>query len=167
MSVGFLIAVISVVAVAGLCYFVLISDMPRADRKRSNKEKVAGGKDLTEHPADVPAQRRGSTASAESEGGRDDAGLEPGPQPGYWEDRSYCWVVLCKNHWFHLRQNWFYRYRIALGETDAISPPPTLEGKFPVKCDSCGREYFYKPSDVLRYEAELPKSFKPHPLFQG
>ncbi len=88
------------------------------------------------------------------------------PQQGPWEDRSYCWVVLCKNHSFHKQQNVFYRHRIVLGETDAFSPPPTLKGRFSVRCDSCGREYLYEPSEVLRYETELPESFVPHALFQ-
>jgi hypothetical protein len=29
-----------------------------------------------------------------------------------WEDANYCWVVLCKNYWFHVRQNFFFRHRI-------------------------------------------------------
>lgn len=29
-----------------------------------------------------------------------------------WEDANYCWIVLCKNHWFHVRQNFFFRHRI-------------------------------------------------------
>ena len=90
---------------------------------------------------------------------------ETQPAQDFWENRNYCWVVLCKNHWFHLRQNWFYRYRILLGQTDAVSPLPALEARFPVRCDRCGREYLYKPAEVLKYEADLPKSFKPHPLF--
>ena len=88
------------------------------------------------------------------------------PQHGPWDDPSYCWVVLCKNRWFHMRQNMFYRYRILIGETDAVSPPPALHAPFSVTCDNCGREYHYKPSEVLRYEAEVPKAFKPHPLFR-
>jgi hypothetical protein len=30
----------------------------------------------------------------------------------------------------------------------------------------CGKEYVYKPSDVLRIERELPEGFIPHPLFR-
>ena len=83
-----------------------------------------------------------------------------------WENTNYCWIVRCKNHWFHVLENIFYRHRIPLGETDAVSPPPALTGPFLVKCDRCGREYSYLPSDVLRFAVELPESFKPHPLFR-
>ena len=84
-----------------------------------------------------------------------------------WEDSSYCWVVICKNNFFHLRHNIFYRHRIPLAETDAVSSRPPLKGPFRVRCDSCGKEYIYKPSDVSRVEKELPESFSPHPLFRG
>ena len=83
-----------------------------------------------------------------------------------WVDSHYCWVVLCKNHWFHLRQNIFFRHRIPLAETDPVSPRPSLEGRFRVRCDDCRKEYFYKPSEVLKYEQELSDSFTPHPLFR-
>jgi len=83
-----------------------------------------------------------------------------------WVDSHYCWVVLCKNHWFHLRQNLFFRHRIPLAETDPVSPRPSLEGRFRVQCDDCRKEYFYKPSEVLKYEQELSNSFTPHPLFR-
>jgi hypothetical protein len=83
-----------------------------------------------------------------------------------WEDNGYCWVVLCKNSWFHNRQNLFTKHRIPLAETDAYSQPPTLESSFLVRCDTCHKEYLYKPSDVLRHDQELPASFVPHPLFQ-
>jgi hypothetical protein len=71
-----------------------------------------------------------------------------------WEDANYCWVVLCKNHWFHIRQNIFFRHRIPLGK------------HFTVRCDAYGKRYTYKPKDVRRLELELPESFKPHPLFR-
>jgi len=83
-----------------------------------------------------------------------------------WEDSNYCWVVLCKNSWFHLRQSLFSSHRIPLGETDAVMSPPALDGPFPVRCDECGKEYLYKPSDLRRFEQELPESFVPHPLFR-
>jgi hypothetical protein len=84
---------------------------------------------------------------------------------GLWVDSHYCWVVLCKNHWFHLRQNLFFRHRIPLAETDPLAPRPSLTGRFKVRCDECGREYVYNPSEVLRFEQELPEAFTPHPLF--
>ncbi len=83
-----------------------------------------------------------------------------------WVDSHYCWVVLCKNHWFHLRQNLFFRHRIPLAETDPVAPRPSLEDRFRVQCDDCRKEYFYKPSEVLKYEQELSDSFSPHPLFR-
>jgi hypothetical protein len=83
-----------------------------------------------------------------------------------WEDANYCWVVLCKNHWFHIRQNLFFRHRIPLAETDAVTPLPSLGKRFTVRCDECRKTYTYTPKDVLRVELELPESFKPHPLFR-
>lgn len=84
-----------------------------------------------------------------------------------WEDSSCCWVVPCKNYFFRVRQNIFYRHRIPLAETDAFAALPLLNGRFRVRCDVCGKEYLYKRSDVLRVERELPESFVPHPLFRG
>jgi hypothetical protein len=85
---------------------------------------------------------------------------------GMWVDSHYCWVVLCKNHWFHLQQNLFFRHRIPLAETDPVTPLPTLEGRIRVRCDDCHKEYFYKPSEVLKSELELPASYTPHPLLR-
>jgi hypothetical protein len=83
-----------------------------------------------------------------------------------WVDSRYCWVVLCKNHWFHIPKNIFFRHRIPLSETDPVATCPSLVGRFRVRCDDCHKEYFYKPSEVLKYEMELPDSFTPHPLFR-
>jgi hypothetical protein len=83
-----------------------------------------------------------------------------------WEDNSYCWVVLCKNNWFHYRQSRSSKHKIPLAETDAYAPPPALQNSFTVRCDECHKEYLYKPSEVLRHDQELPASFNPHPLFQ-
>ncbi len=58
-----------------------------------------------------------------------------------WENSRYCWVVLCKNHWFHVRRNILFRHRIALGETDAVTPRPAIDAHFRVRCDECGKEY--------------------------
>jgi hypothetical protein len=82
-----------------------------------------------------------------------------------WEDSRYCWVVHCKNHWFHIRKNLFYRHRIPLAETDAVAPRPAIDTRFRARCDECGKEHVYKPSEVLRFEQEPPASFVPHPLF--
>jgi len=82
-----------------------------------------------------------------------------------WEDSNYCWVVVCKNHWFHHHPNTFNVHRIPLGETDTVALRPPINTPFAVRCDECGREYSYKASDVLRWEMEVPSSFVPHPLF--
>jgi len=81
-----------------------------------------------------------------------------------WEDANYCWIVLCKNHWFH--KNIFFRHRIPLGQTDAVTPLPPLGKHFTVRCDECRKTYTYKPKDVRKVELELAESFKPHPLFR-
>jgi hypothetical protein len=83
-----------------------------------------------------------------------------------WEDSRYFCVVLCKNHWFHVPKNLFFRHRILLAETDAIASRPAIDTRFRVRCDQCGKEYLYKASEVLRCEQqEIPESFSPHPLF--
>jgi hypothetical protein len=84
-----------------------------------------------------------------------------------WEDTSYCWVVICKNHIYHIPRNFIYRHKIPLAETDAVVSCPPVKEPFRVHCDSCGKEYVYKPSEVLRMERELPAGFVPHPLFRG
>src|SRR5260370_11544852 len=83
-----------------------------------------------------------------------------------WEDNNYCWVVICKNNWFHGRKNLFFKHKIPLAETDAYASPPVLNDKFTVRCDECHKEYLYKSSEVLRHDQELPVSFTPHPLFR-
>jgi hypothetical protein len=89
-------------------------------------------------------------------------GLE---EAGMWEDSHYCWMVICKNRWYHIRQNLFYGHRIPLAETDVYASPPAINTSFTVRCDDCRKEYLYKPSEVVRHEQDLPKSFTPHPLF--
>lgn len=80
-------------------------------------------------------------------------------------DTQYYWVVLCKNHRFHKKQNIFFGHTIPLGETDSFVPPPSFDGKLKVRCDNCGEEYLYEPKDILRTELEPPARFVPHPLF--
>ena len=84
-----------------------------------------------------------------------------------WEEKQFCWVVICKNTWFHLRQNIFFGHKIPLGETDVYEDPPDLKNDFKVQCDVCKKEYSYAPSDVMKVEQELPEAFSPHPLFQS
>ena len=38
-----------------------------------------------------------------------------------WEDSSYCWVVTCKNHIYHIPRNFIDRHKIPLAETDAVT----------------------------------------------
>jgi hypothetical protein len=85
-----------------------------------------------------------------------------------WEDNRYFWVVLCKSRALHIRKSLSlnYRERIPLGETDAVTPCPVVNGSFNVRCDECGKEYSYKSSDVLKFALEPPESFTPHPLFR-
>jgi hypothetical protein len=92
--------------------------------------------------------------------------FEPQSRRSMWEETNYCWVVVCKNHWFHRRRNLFHGHRIPLGETDAVSSQPAIQGRFSVRCDDCDKEYLYSSSDLLRYEQELPESFVAHRLFQ-
>lgn len=83
-----------------------------------------------------------------------------------WEDSSYCWVVICQSYFHHMKQNLFHGHRIALGVTDAVNSRPAIDQRFVARCDDCGKEYVYKPSEVFRYEQEPPEQFRPHPLFQ-
>jgi hypothetical protein len=83
-----------------------------------------------------------------------------------WEDNSYFWIVLCKNHWFHARKNFFFRHQILLAETDAFASRPPVNRPFKVRCDECGKEYVYRPRELLRVEHDPPESFTPHPLFR-
>lgn len=130
-------------------------------------------REMAAHPQKTPPGQVGA-----SEGARDVGKTAPAriaaspPTPGKtmeapseaWQDIHYCWVVLCKNYFFHTRQNLFFRHRIPLAYTDPFSPVPALDGPFEVRCDDCGKSYVYKPSDVRRYEGEVPK-FTTHPLF--
>ena len=79
--------------------------------------------------------------------------------------KEYYWVVLCKNHRFHNRQNTSTGHKILLGETDSFSSPPRLGTPFRAVCDDCGKEHTYQAGEVLRFETEPPESFATHPLF--
>jgi len=144
--------------------------------KTAHADAPQGQKTSSEEKT-VPANTGGPLSGADARGGTGIAVAVPPAvstateqrkteRKGMWVDSHYCWVVLCKNHWFHLRQNLFFRHRIPLAETDPVARRPSLQGRFRVQCDDCRREYFYKPSDVLKYEQELSDSFTPHPLFR-
>jgi len=84
-----------------------------------------------------------------------------------WEDNNYCWVVLCKNNWFHRRENLFYKHRIPLAETDVYAPVPALKSSFTARCDECHKEY----SINLRCAETRPRTSRvfhsPSPLSTG
>lgn len=92
--------------------------------------------------------------------GKTDCGKDP------WLDHDYCWVVVCKNRRFHRHPNPFRIHRIPLGQTDTLEPRPRINSPFDVRCDECGKTHTYQPSEVLRYEMDVPPSFVPHPLFR-
>ena len=81
------------------------------------------------------------------------------------EQEQYCWVVICKNKKFHNQQNLFSGHKIPLGETDAFSPPPSLDTQLSVRCDECGEECSYIADELVRFQMELASDFKPHPMF--
>lgn len=89
-----------------------------------------------------------------------------GRHMGVWDSSAYASVVICKNKKVHGHVNVNAGHKIPLAETDAFRPPRDLGGPFMVLCDECGKEYSYEPDEVLRLELELPRSFKPPPLFQ-
>ena len=79
---------------------------------------------------------------------------------------DYCWVVLCKNRWFHFRRSFFKGHQIPLGQTDSAESLPLVDDTFPVPCGDCGKEYVYKASEVRKSKYQGPASFSPHPLFR-
>jgi len=81
-----------------------------------------------------------------------------------WENPAYCWIVICKNTKVHRHANVMFGHRIPLAETDAFEPM-TVSGPFYVRCDDCGQEYSYEPSEVMRVEMEIPELFTTHPRF--
>jgi hypothetical protein len=87
------------------------------------------------------------------------------PPKELWVNSEYCWVVVCKNDSFHRHPNLYNVHRIPLGQTDAVAPRPAITKAFSVRCDECRKEYFYSPSDVLRWEMDAPPSFAAHALF--
>jgi hypothetical protein len=80
-------------------------------------------------------------------------------------ESGYFWVVLCKNRIYHYFQHRSVRHPILLGETDSVSPPPLLPASFRARCDECGREYKYRPGQLLRFETDPPAEFVAHALF--
>jgi len=83
----------------------------------------------------------------------------------WWENADYFWVVLCKNGEFHNHENPSHAHRIPLGQTDSVLSLP-ISKPFKVRCNLCGKENVYAPSDVMRWEMKAPERFVPHPLFR-
>jgi len=83
-----------------------------------------------------------------------------------WDDVRYCWVVVCKNHWFHRRRNFFSGHKIPLGEAAPFAPCPVPGPPFHVRCEECVKVYLYDPIEVVRVEYPLSDAFTPHPLFE-
>lgn len=135
--------------------------MPRAayQRRRQTRLEKASSEQQNLKTSD-PVSPHGAELVPSFEN-PDELGKEP------WTDRDYCWVVVCKNHRFHHHPNTFNVHRIPLGITDAYAVRPTTQKPFTARCDECGKEYSYKPSEVLRYEMDVFSSFVPHPLFSG
>jgi len=55
-----------------------------------------------------------------------------------WNRRPYFWVVTCKNHRFHQKDNFNYRHHILLGQANFYASLPRLPDQVKVRCDSCG-----------------------------
>ena len=134
--------------------------MPRAAYRNGRQmrlEKVSGEQ---EKPTTSDPESRHRTEMISTFDHPDELAKEP------WTGRDYCWVVVCKNRRFHRHPNTFNVHRIPLGITDPYSGRPVTQKSLTVRCNECGKEYSYKPSEVLRYELDAPSSFVPHPLFR-
>lgn len=154
-----LLLLVSIVVAAVLARLLLVAS------KTKKNERVWQELDDAEPPRETPVSRAAAWFQP-NDGKSDEVAPKPQPQRQMWEDSNYCWVVICKNHWFHRRRNLFHGHRIPLGETDAVAPRPAIQGRFNVRCDECHEEYPYSPSDLLRYEQEVPELFEAHPLFR-
>src|SRR6266480_6658937 len=98
--------------------------------------------------------------------------LPPEPSGRKWKGKK-CGSIATTVGWCSARTIGFIfgrTFSSAIG-SPLPRPPPSLlalplEGRFRVQCDDCRKGYFYKPSEVLKYEQELSDSFTPHPLFR-
>ncbi len=108
----------------------------------AEKEK----EDAKENPTPVPVAAPAVTVSAEKK-------MEPAKE--MWVDSNYCWVVVCKNHWFHGRGNFFTVHRIPLGETDAVLPRPNIDKPFRVRCFAA-RSNPTKPTNTSPHRPRSP-----------
>lgn len=81
-----------------------------------------------------------------------------------WTRATYFWVVICRNTKVHKSENAMIGHKIALAKTDVFESLP-VRVVLLVKCDGCGEECIFKPSELLRLEMERPEHFTPHPRF--
>ncbi len=160
-------AAIGVVVVACLTNFGLKQANRENVWQRADEEPRAGASgEKWMHVGGTDGAEQGEGAAKARQAADRQAQMWGDTPRAKWDENNYCWIVFCKNRWFHWRQNLFYRHRILLGETDGVSPPPEFKGSFLAKCDNCEKEYTYKRGEVLRHEEELPEGFTPHPLFR-
>jgi len=143
-----------IVAIAGLCTFLFKSLVQQGSWATTTETKDA---------AEVrQASREGLFTETVSGVGA----AERGPSPKeWWVNADYFWIVLCKNEQFHGGSDPFYSHKIPLGQTDKFSQVP-VDKPFTARCDSCGHECVYMPSDVMRWEMQVLEDFVPHPLFR-
>ena len=89
-----------------------------------------------------------------------------------WKDANYCWVVLCKNHWFHVRKNLFFRHKIPLAQpmlsllsllsvNTSRSSAMSAERRTGINPRTCGES-----SSNFRSDSSPIQSFKKNPLLR-
>jgi hypothetical protein len=144
-----------IVGAAGLCTFLVLQSLARRQERPAATQIKAGSGPRPNTEDECAHETHPKTGTGEL--------LDPPKE--WWVNADYFWVVLCKNEQFHRRSNPLHAHRIPLGGTDTISSLPVSQ-PFNVRCDSCGKEYAYTPSEVMRWEMEAPECFDPHPLFR-
>ena len=179
MAVLFLI--VAAVGVALGFFLGVVALRPASRGRRQGKQQEgqilpmaagdAAAGELTKQPSaeEIARQensRHGDAMRQDAKVAVGDAGGELRARKELWVNSDYYWVVVCKNDKFHRHPNRFNMHRIPLGETDTVAARPPIARQFVVRCDECGMECLYEPSDVLRCEMEIPSSFVPHLLFQ-
>jgi hypothetical protein len=166
MHVWLLLLSVTVLALVLGLGFVFSKSRKKADvwRKLESTEVSSAQTGDGSQTEKVPAE----SADSQKAAGKPNSKLSSGEDRPHelWVDSDYCWVVVCKNSKFHTRDNPLHAHRIPLAWTDAVTPRPVIGHSFAVRCDDCGGEYNYDPSEVLKFEEELPESFTPHPLFR-
>jgi hypothetical protein len=140
---------------AGVCSFLVLQLLARRHERSTAPQINSGAGPRPGTEDDCPHETHAKTETGE---------FLDSPKE-WWVNAEYFWIVLCKNEQFHRRANPLHAHRIPLGQTDTVSRLPVSK-PFQVRCDSCGKEYIYTSSEVMRWEMEAPESFDPHPLFR-